>query len=96
MGSILSNNPLPQTQQTTTEAQNPITAINNVINQILTSANPQQMFNQIVANNQDARKAMDLVNQYGNGDPRSAFINIMAKEGKQSLGQQIMNMLNIH
>lgn len=91
MGSILSNNPLPSQQET----QSPIQAINDVIKQILSSANPQQMFDQICANNQDAKNAVDLVNKYGNGNPRLAFINMMAQEGKSSLGQQIMQKLNL-
>ena len=52
------------------------------------------MFNQICANNQDAKNAVDLINKYGNGDPRSAFINMMAN-GKSGLGQQIMQKLGL-
>ena len=86
MGSILSNNQSTAQDSTT---QNPTTAVNNLINQILSSANPQQMFNNMVSNNKDAQNAMNLINQYGNGDPKAAFRNYAAATGKQSFGQQI-------
>lgn len=62
----------------------------------MSSANPQAMFNQIVGNNKEAQNAMTLINQYGNGDPRQAFMNYMVSTGKQSLGQQIMQKLGLH
>ena len=92
MGSILSN-PLPSPQTTTD--QNLGTGISKVINQILGSVNPQETFNQLLANNQEAKTAMDNINRYGNGDPKQAFINMMAQNGKQSLGQEIMQKLNL-
>ena len=85
-----------QTQMQAGTEQNPIQAINDVIKQIMSSVNPQEMFNKICANNQDAKNAVDLINKYGNGDPRSAFMNMMVQEGKQNLGQQIMQRLNLH
>ena len=66
-----------------------------MINQILGSVNPQETFNQLLANNQEAKTAMDNINRYGNGDPKQAFINMMAQNGKQSLGQEIMQKLNL-
>lgn len=92
MASILSNNQ-STTQDSTT--QNPATGINNLINQILSSANPQQMFDQMVSNNKDAQNAMNLINQYGNGDPKAAFMNYMNQTGKQTLGQKIMEGLGL-
>ena len=59
------------------------------------SADPQQMFNQVLNSSPDAKNAMDLINKFGNGDPRAAFMNYMTTQGKQSLGQQIMQKFNL-
>ena len=53
------------------------------------------MFNQVLKNSPDAKNAMDLINQYGNGDPKAAFMNYMTAQGKQSLGQSIMQKFNL-
>ena len=90
MASILSNNPSPD--QST---QNPVGLINNLISQILNSVDPQQTFNQVLASNKDAQNTMNLVNQYGNGDPKAGFINYMNATGKQNLGQQIMQKFGL-
>lgn len=59
------------------------------------SVNPQQAFNNLLANNKDAQNAMNLINQYGNGDPKAAFMNYMNSQGKQTLGQQIMQKFGL-
>lgn len=61
----------------------------------MSSANPQQMFNQMLSSNQDAQNAMNLINQYGNGDPKAAFMNYMNAMGKQTIGQQIMQRFGL-
>ena len=61
----------------------------------MSSANPQQMFNQMLSSNQDAQNAMNLINQYGNGDPKAAFMNYMNAMGKQTIGLQIMQRLGL-
>lgn len=78
---------LPETAQATptTDTTNPVSSL---INQIMGSANPQQMFQQMVTSNPNAKSAMDIVNQYGNGDPKAAFMNHMSQQGKQVVGQQ--------
>lgn len=91
MGSILSN-PLP-TQPT--DQQNPMGTINSLIQKIMSSVNPQDTFNQVLNNSKEAKDAMNLINQYGNGDPKTAFMNYMTTQGKQSLGQQIMQKFNL-
>ena len=53
------------------------------------------MFNQMLASNKDAQNAMNLINQYGNGDPKAAFMNYMNSMGKQSIGQQIMQRFGL-
>lgn len=90
MPSILSNNQVPEN-----EIQNPNGTVRNIINQILSSVNPQQTFNQILSSNQQAQNAMNLINQYGNGDPKAAFMNYMNSTGKQSIGQQIIQKLGL-
>ena len=78
-----------------TQTQNPVGIVNNLIDQILNSADPQQAFNQVLNASPDAKKAMDLINQYGNGDPKAAFMNYMSATGKQDLGQQIKQKLGL-
>ena len=94
MGSILSN-PLPSPTQTVGQGS-PLTAVNNIIQKIMGSVDPEQMFNQVLNSSSDAKNAMDLINKFGNGDPRTAFINYMTQNGKQSLGEQIMKNFNLH
>lgn len=59
------------------------------------SINPQQAFSQLLSSNKDAQNAMNLINQYGNGDPKAAFMNYMNSQGKQVIGQQIMQKLGL-
>lgn len=78
-----------------TQTQNPVGIVNNLIDQILHSVDPQQAFNQVLNASPDAKRAMDLINQYGNGDPKVAFMNYMSATGKQDLGQQIKQKLGL-
>ena len=80
-----------QTQGTTGQTG----MVSSLINQIMESVNPQQTFNNMLSSNQDAKNAMDIINQYGNGDPKAAFMNYMNSQGKQSIGQQIMQNLGL-
>lgn len=49
----------------------------------------------MLAGNKDAQNAMNLINQYGNGDPKAAFMNYMNSQGKQQIGQQIMQQFGL-
>ena len=49
----------------------------------------------MLSQNKDAQNAMDIINQYGNGDPKAAFMNYMAAQGKQQIGQGIMQRLGL-
>ena len=69
--------------------------ISNIANQILGSANPQQAFQQVLQQNKEAQNAWNLVTQYGNGDPKTAFMNYAAQTGKQGLAQQILQKLGL-
>lgn len=90
MASILSNN---NTQNSTSD--NIMNKLEAVINQIINSANPQQTFNLILQKSPEAKQAMDLINQYGNGDPKQAFANYASQTGRQSLAQQISQKLGL-
>lgn len=73
------NNQMPQRQE-----------IDGFVSQIMNTPNPQQTFSQIVSSSPDAQNVMNLIRQYGNGDPKTAFMNYAAAQGKQALAQQIM------
>ena len=90
MASIFSQNPLPPSSE-----QSPKTLISNIANQILRSANPQEAFQQVLQQNKEAQNAWNLINQYGNGDPKAAFMNYASQTGKQGLAQQILQKLGI-
>lgn len=85
MASILSENPSVSQNQMT----NPVNAVKAMAEQILNSVNPQQTFQQIISQNQEAQNAMNLINQYGNGDPKQAFLNYANQTGKQKLAKEI-------
>lgn len=69
--------------------------INNLANQIMSSADPQKAFNQVLDSSPDAKKAMDLINEYGNGDPKQAFMNYAVSNGKQSFAQSILQKMGL-
>ena len=60
------------------------------------SVNPEQAFSSILATNPDAKRAMDLINQYGNGDPKAAFMNYMSAQGKQAIGNDIIKRFGLN
>ena len=92
MGSILSNNHSPQQ---TTGQQDPMAAVNSLVDQIMSSANPNQTFNQMVSKIDGGQNVMNLIQQYGNGDPRTAFMNYAAQNGKNAMAQQILSRLGL-
>ena len=91
MASMLSNNPLPEQPQT----NDILGSVRSIVNQIVNSANPQQMFQQTIGSTKEGQQAMNLIQQYGNGDPRQAFLNYASQMGKQGLAQQIMQKLGL-
>ena len=91
MASILSENPSVSNPQTT----DPVGMINTMIGQILNSANPKLTFQQVVSQNQEAQNAMNLINQYGNGDPKQAFLNYANQTGKQNLAREILQKFGL-
>ncbi len=92
MASILSNNSF---QQMPNAQADPATTVNNLVNQIMSSTDPRQAFNQVVNNIDGGANVMNLIQQYGNGDPRAAFMNYAAQQGKNVMAQQIMQRLGL-
>lgn len=90
MPSILSNSTQPQPQNS-----NPVGAVKNLVDQIMNSANPQAAFQQMLNSSPDCKNAMNLINQYGNGDPKQAFLNYASQTGKQGIAQQILSKLGL-
>ena len=91
MASVVFSNQ-SQTQETTIPNKG---IIEGLANKILGSVNPQETFNTLVSQNADAKKALDICNQYGNGDPKAAFMNYMGQPGKGAIGKAIMNKLGL-
>ena len=59
------------------------------------SGDPKATFNQVVNNIQGGQNALDLIQQYGNGDPKTAFMNYAAQQGRNALAQQIMSGMGL-
>ena len=87
MPSILSNN------LAATDIQGPMQAANDLASQIMATPNPQVTFNNLLNQNPELKKMYDLMNQYGNNDPKAAFMNYMGSTGKQTFGQMIIQWL---
>ena len=71
-------------------------AVNNLINQIMSSPNPQATFQQMLNNNKEAKAAYDNVLKYGNGDPKVGLMNYVAQTGQQNALQQLMNLFGMN
>ena len=93
MGSILSNNPSQTVQDQ--PIQNPVGTVNSIISRILGSDNPNETFQQLINSNPMLKSKIDEMNQYGNGDPKTAFINYMNAKSKQGLAQNIMQLFGL-
>ena len=61
----------------------------------MNSVDPNQTFNQMVGKIDGGQNALSLIQQYGNGDPRAAFMNYAAQMGKNAMAQQIMQRLGL-
>ena len=90
MPSILSGNTMPSGTN-----NNPLGAVKNIVDQIMCSSNPQAAFQQMLNSSPDCKNAMNLIQQYGNGDPRQAFMNYASQTGKLGIAQQILSKLGL-
>lgn len=61
----------------------------------MSSANPNQTFNQMVSSIDGGQDAIAKIKEYGNGDPKAAFMNYAAKNGKSALAQQILQRMGL-
>lgn len=61
---------------------------NDILTLLQNSNNPQQFINNIIAQNPQIN---NLINQYGNGDPKTAFYEFARINGKDP--QQVLNIL---
>ena len=85
-----------QTQQQPPQGNNPIGGmVNNLVGQVMNSINPQAAFNELVSKNPSLMNGMNIINQYGNGDPKAAFFNYAQSAGKSALAQQILSNLGL-
>lgn len=69
--------------------------IDQIIAQVMNSADPQAAFNAMVRNNPAMQNALVLINQYGNGDPKAAFMNYAQQKGMTSAAENIMQQLGL-
>lgn len=67
-------------------------AIDNLANMILGSSDPKAAFQQMLDSSPELKSKWDEMNKYGNGDPKAAFVNYMNANGKQTIGQNIMQL----
>lgn len=61
---------------------------NNMLNLLQNSNNPQQLINNILSQNP---QITNLINQYGNGDPKAAFYEYARISGQDP--QQALNLV---
>lgn len=98
---IFRNLSQPQANQSTQQAAVPQGSnaiggmVNNIIGQVMGSANPQVAFNELLAKNPNLMNGMNIINQYGNGDPKAAFFNYAQSVGKAEIAKQILSNLGL-
>ena len=90
MGSIVFNSQSQTAQEIPSKG-----IIEGIANKILGSVNPQETFNKLISGNKDAQNALNICNQYGNGDPKAAFLNYAAQNGKDAAAKAIMQRLGL-
>ena len=59
------------------------------------SANPEETFNKYISSNPQMKGYYDLMNKYGNGDPKTAFMAYAKQNGKAALAQTIMQRFGL-
>ena len=92
---VYSANPGPQATPVAAQGSDPFESAKKLAQQILGSQDATQAFNQMLASSPEAQKAMELINQYGNGDPKAALANYAAAQGQQAAAQQIIQRMGL-
>lgn len=77
------------------QGNDPFESAKKLAEQILSSPDSGQVFSQMLASSPEAQKAMELINQYGNGDPKAALANYAAAQGQQAAAQQIIQRMGL-
>lgn len=103
MSSILSsNNWYPQSNpnwQVNPQASNPqydpVASAQLLVQQIMGSNDRNAAFQQIIASSPEAQQAMNLIMQYGNGDPKAAMINMAAAQGRTAFADQVIQKFGL-
>lgn len=75
--------------------QIPTTELSKLAEDILSSPDSKAIFDAYVSQHKEAQDAIGIINEYGNGDPKTAFMNYMASKGKETIGKQIMSRLGL-
>lgn len=88
-------NQAPQATPVAAQGSDPFESAKKLAQQILGSQDATQAFNQMLASSPEAQKAMELINQYGNGDPKAALTNYAAAQGQQAVAQQIIQRMGL-
>ncbi len=78
------------------DIQKPMEAANSLASQIMSSQDPQAEFNKLLTKIPNGNAYMDMINQYGNGDPKTACMNYAAQTGQQNFGQMISQWIASH
>lgn len=63
--------------------------------QIAGAPDAAEMFKKTFANNPQAKQALDIIAQYGNGNAEAAFKNYVASSGQQAAGAAILQQLGL-
>lgn len=63
--------------------------------QIAGAPDSVEMFKKTFGNNPQAKQALDIIAQYGNGNAKTAFENYVASSGKQAAGDVILQQLGL-
>lgn len=61
----------------------------------MSSTDPQAELNKFLASSPNAQNAMNIVMQYGNGNPEAAFKNYVAQNGLGNLASTIQAQLGL-
>ncbi len=85
----------PQSNPQQGSQADPVAAANALVQQILGADDKNAAFNQILASSPEAQQVMTLINQYGNGDPKTGLLNWAAAQGRTAAAQQLIQRFGL-
>ena len=68
--------------------------MNNIKNEILSSPNPQQTFQQMVSKIPNGQSCYNMIVQNYGGDPRQAFMSQAMQKGQQNIFQTVSDWIS--